>query len=328
MARFGPSALAVGIALLLVGPATAAADTVANPGTFGAQFTDGSLTLGTGGGGGEGLAFTAASPVEAVGTVAVDGNVSTTMLFPTVTQTYFDPFFQVEITASRFVQVFESSGTVNPKTGATVLHIRGKYFLTTNGLTACSWPFDAELTTGTSGTLTGTPYDPADGSIKLVDGTFSAVPLPAVEECQFWDLTMGTVYGAGQNKLTLTGKLDPILKPAPDTPTDATPPPGDATPPPGDATPPPQQPAAQVPAQNSDNAPQFCVVPKLAKLTLSSARTRIKAAHCTTGKVTSRKSSRNKGTVIGQTPKPGSRRAAGAKVNLIVSKGPGKKKRG
>jgi uncharacterized repeat protein (TIGR01451 family) len=66
-----------------------------------------------------------------------------------------------------------------------------------------------------------------------------------------------------------------------------------------------------------------CKVPKVVGLTLKKARTRIVRAHCRVGKITKRVSSRRKkGKVLAQKPKPGKVLAAGAKVKLVVGKGP------
>jgi beta-lactam-binding protein with PASTA domain len=66
-----------------------------------------------------------------------------------------------------------------------------------------------------------------------------------------------------------------------------------------------------------------CKVPKVVGLRLKKARARIVRAHCRVGKVTKRFSTRRKkGRVLSQKPKPGRLLAAGARVNLVVGKGP------
>jgi beta-lactam-binding protein with PASTA domain len=66
-----------------------------------------------------------------------------------------------------------------------------------------------------------------------------------------------------------------------------------------------------------------CVVPKVVGLRLKKARGRIVRAHCRVGKVTKKFSTRRKkGRVLSQKPKPGKRLAAGARVKLVVGKGP------
>jgi beta-lactam-binding protein with PASTA domain len=65
------------------------------------------------------------------------------------------------------------------------------------------------------------------------------------------------------------------------------------------------------------------VVPRVVGLTLSKAKTRIRRAHCRTGKVTKRLSSRRlRNHVLRQRPRPGTRLLNGGKVNLTVGKGP------
>jgi hypothetical protein len=65
-----------------------------------------------------------------------------------------------------------------------------------------------------------------------------------------------------------------------------------------------------------------CVVPKVKGKTLAAARKAITHAHCAVGKITRAASKKvAKGKVISQKPTPGKHLAAGAKVNLVVSKG-------
>jgi PASTA domain len=65
----------------------------------------------------------------------------------------------------------------------------------------------------------------------------------------------------------------------------------------------------------------FCVVPRLQGKRLAAARRTIRKAHCTVGRVRHARSSRARGRVIAQSPRPGLRRSMGTKVNLVVSKG-------
>jgi beta-lactam-binding protein with PASTA domain len=65
-----------------------------------------------------------------------------------------------------------------------------------------------------------------------------------------------------------------------------------------------------------------CLVPKVQRLTLANARSRLLAYSCRAGKVTHAYSSLvKKGAVISQKPKNGSRLTRGAKVSLVVSRG-------
>jgi len=65
----------------------------------------------------------------------------------------------------------------------------------------------------------------------------------------------------------------------------------------------------------------ICVVPKLKGKRLPAARTAIKRAHCSVGKITRVKSSKkSKNRVISQSPKAGAHRAEGSKIALKVGK--------
>jgi beta-lactam-binding protein with PASTA domain len=64
-------------------------------------------------------------------------------------------------------------------------------------------------------------------------------------------------------------------------------------------------------------------VPKVVGLTLKRAKTKVTRAHCRVGKITRKASTlRKKGHVLAQRPRAGRRLANGARVNLIVGKGP------
>ena len=64
-----------------------------------------------------------------------------------------------------------------------------------------------------------------------------------------------------------------------------------------------------------------CVVPRVVGRTLRTARTTIRRANCSVGRVRYASSTRRRGRVIGQSLRPGARRAPGAPVNLVVSRG-------
>lgn len=66
-----------------------------------------------------------------------------------------------------------------------------------------------------------------------------------------------------------------------------------------------------------------CVVPKVKGKKLAAAKGAITSAHCSVGRIGKAFSAKVKrGRVISQSPKPGTNGAAGAKVKLVVSKGP------
>jgi PASTA domain len=69
--------------------------------------------------------------------------------------------------------------------------------------------------------------------------------------------------------------------------------------------------------------PPACIVPKVVGKKLRGAKAAIRARHCKVGKVSYAKSTKKKkGRVIRQRPRAGSHRANGAKVNLVVGRGP------
>lgn len=71
-----------------------------------------------------------------------------------------------------------------------------------------------------------------------------------------------------------------------------------------------------------------CVVPNVLKDTLAVASKAITKANCTLGKISSVKSKKVKaGHVISSSPKAGSKKDSGAKVDLTMSKGEPKKKK-
>jgi beta-lactam-binding protein with PASTA domain len=62
-----------------------------------------------------------------------------------------------------------------------------------------------------------------------------------------------------------------------------------------------------------------CTVPRVIGLTLSRAKAKIRAKHCSVGRIR-RAHSRRVGRVIGQTPKAGKVKPAGFRVNLVVGR--------
>ena len=90
---------------------------------------------------------------------------------------------------------------------------------------------------------------------------------------------------------------------------------GAVSPPPPSPRPPPP------PAPTPPRPPRVrgCVVPAVIGMRLARARTRIRGAHCSVGRVR-RARSRRVGRVIVQQPRRGARRSRGARVNLVVGR--------
>jgi hypothetical protein len=70
-------------------------------------------------------------------------------------------------------------------------------------------------------------------------------------------------------------------------------------------------------------APARCMVPRVVGKRLAPARRTIRARHCRVGRVRYRRSTRPRGRVVSQSPRAGRRLVNGARVNLLVSRGPG-----
>jgi glucose/arabinose dehydrogenase len=103
----------------------------------------------------------------------------------------------------------------------------------------------------------------------------------------------------------------PPPPPPPPGPPPPTPPPPPAPPPPASPPPPPAGLAAR----------PGCRVPRVVGRRLPAARTRIRRAHCRVGRVLYRSSTRIRGRVLTQAPRPGTLRPRGARVRLTVSRG-------
>jgi hypothetical protein len=70
-------------------------------------------------------------------------------------------------------------------------------------------------------------------------------------------------------------------------------------------------------------APPRCNVPRVVGKRLALARRTIRARHCRVGRVRYRRAQRTRGRILSQSPRAGRRLANGARVNLVVSRGPG-----
>lgn len=122
----------------------------------------------------------------------------------------------------------------------------------------------------------------------------------------------------------------PLVIKAPDFGSSGTPPTNPTTG--GSQNPAPQANAGVQPTttqQNTAATPKpKCIVPKLAKVTLASAKTRLVAARCKLGTTKSAYHAKvKKGRVISFSRKPGWSGAVGTKVDVVISKGPKPKKR-
>ena len=106
--------------------------------------------------------------------------------------------------------------------------------------------------------------------------------------------------------------------PTPPPPPPAPPPPPPPAPPPPPPPAPPPAPPPPVPAP-PPAPPDRCVVPRVIGMKLSRARTRIRRAHCSVGRVTRRRAGRV-GRVLAQRPRAGTRMPRSGRVRLIVGR--------
>src|SRR4051812_9801186 len=214
MARFGLAALAASAALLVGAPAAGAA-TVGNPGAFDATFTGGQLSVFAGS---ASVPITAASPVSVAGTIDENGNIT----IPAGGLSF--PNFHAEPIPGTTVDVQlvsdGASGTLNPTTGAAAITARTHIIATIAGLIndTCrvgtpAAPVELPLTSGTSGAVTGVPYSPSDGSATLVSSfTLGSIDCDNPANDPANNVTVASLAGLA-NELTLSGRLDPIVKP-------------------------------------------------------------------------------------------------------------------
>ena len=101
---------------------------------------------------------------------------------------------------------------------------------------------------------------------------------------------------------------------------DPHPPPPPAPPPPPPLPPPPVPPPPLPPPPPPPPPPVVrCIVPRVIGLRLAKARTRIRHAHCSVGRVRSSRS-RRVARVLSQSPRAGARRPRGTRVNLVVGR--------
>jgi len=196
------------------------------------------------------------------------------------------------------------TGTVNPSSAAT--DWRFEWGLTTSYGAQTAW----------TAAGSGTADVPVSGPISgLAAGATYHYRLVATN-------SFGTAAGADRSFTTLLTLPPP---PPPPPPPPASPPPP-APPPP--APPPPAPPAlpsppAPPPLDATPRPRPKCVVPRLAKKTIPAARRTLTRVKCRLGKVTNAYSPKvKKGLIVRQAPRPGLKLANGARVAVVVSKGP------
>lgn len=189
---------------------TASAQKVANPGTFNFKLTSGVMKVKD-----QEFGFDETQNINFNGTVDKAGNIS----IPSIT------FPEYPISASGFNLTVKinvvgpTTGTINPLNGAVSLRLR--VWIKIDGvplggdcrIASSSSPIDVNaLITGTSGSRTGTLYNPADGTVRLVNSTYG---VPSSSSCGIAagtvDSTVGLPSPAGQNGAEFNLKAVPNI---------------------------------------------------------------------------------------------------------------------
>jgi hypothetical protein len=214
--------LATAVAIAIPWPINPAGASVSNPGPVHVAFA-GSLTINSGIGPIviSGLAGTADGTVDAAGNISLP---QASISFPTVTVIFpvIGPT-PVTIDASG-----DWTGTIDPSSGALTLAAPQTTHIDLTGFGLpdpdCPLgPLTLNLTTGTSGTAQGKPYDSSTGIAEIVDGTFSipAIPdAPLPPGCPDADLINGAVplpLSGGMSVADFTATFTPVLTSGPTT---------------------------------------------------------------------------------------------------------------
>ncbi len=190
------------------GPANA--QKVANPGSVSFKLTSGVMKVKD-----QEFGFDESQNINFNGTVDKAGNIS----IPSIT------FPNYEMSAAGFNLTIKINvigptvGTINPLTGAVSLRLR--VWIKIDGvplggdcrIASSSSPIDVNtLITGTSGPRTGTPYNPANGTMRIVNTAFA---VPASSSCGLAsgtvDSTVGLPSPAGNNAAEFNIKTTPNL---------------------------------------------------------------------------------------------------------------------
>ncbi len=198
--------LAASVALVVVS-SLAIADPVDNPGDFTLAFDTGVIKIGN-------LQEYDFSGVSIAGTVLdVAGNV----FIPTAGVAVPDIVVPSQLgnVTLHFVSLSDGTGSLNAVTGDATFAISLRLFLMNPSLPPdCRLDrVDLALTTGTDGTMTGVPYNMADGTATYVNNSFS---VPVTSGCGFLgptiDSLVGLPAGPGVNYINnLHGTFVPVF---------------------------------------------------------------------------------------------------------------------
>ncbi len=196
-------------ALLIMPASQASAAKVGNPGTFTATVLNGSsIKVGS-----QTFGFGSGDPITFTGTISSSGAINipeSGAHFPTLSA----GGYPVHINVADPI-----TGSINPYTGAISMTLRVWIKIDNVPLGGgCRIASDSSpivvspLTTGSSGSVTGEPYDDGNGEAKVVNGTFS---VPGSSDCGIAggtvDDTVGIPSGSGNNNAQFFIDWSPIV---------------------------------------------------------------------------------------------------------------------
>ena len=201
---------AIVCSMLVVKAGPVSGQKVANPGTVTFTATTGMMKVGS-----NSFTFDESDSIDFIGSVTSSGAVTipaSQLVFPD--QQVDGPLGTITV---RIRANTNATGTLNPLNGAAALALNMRVDLDGGGLPGdCRIdPVLINLTTGSSGSLTGTPYNPATAVARLVDGVFS---VPGSTGCGLFagqvNSAAGIPSGSGNNSADLTFRTTPAVQPA------------------------------------------------------------------------------------------------------------------
>jgi hypothetical protein len=200
----------VAVLLLACAPAAHAGTgtVVGNPGPFNAAIPTATLSLGS---------FSDVSILPPGTTIGIQGQVGASGAINVPASGITFP--EIKVTSPVNVTVTTSAttpgtGSINPQTGALTLNTQIQVVAsigTDNPPATCTFgPISLQLTTGTSGTITGAAYSDVTGAFSLVDGAANVPPGTGAPLCAFINSILGLGPSGRPAAMRLTGSVSPV----------------------------------------------------------------------------------------------------------------------
>ncbi len=175
--------------------------------------------------------FQPKADVSITGQIAANGAVTVPtsgIVFPPGYVPIKDPFNGiVYVVKATVTATVPATGVLDPLTGKIDLQVKIQVQLEGEPMgVGLGWdckigrptdPITLNLTTGPSGTLTGTPYSPSNGNARLVDGVFSVpgatgCPVGLVNINQIINDQMQLPSPSGANRASINGMTTPLIQ--------------------------------------------------------------------------------------------------------------------